>query len=251
MYATILSDAVGRRGYARRMTAATASRTSADQTDVLTLLGLVGHLELVAFTRLAADSALAPTTDQRLRLMRFSAGAVDRLDQIFARITDLGGYPDVELEQFARALDDFDARTPPGSWWERMLKAYVGYGVADDFCKAAAAGLDPQTRDLVMDVLDGGSHADLTVATLAAAAAGDDVLTSRLALWGRRLVGEALGVVQTLLVTQPGLARLALEGPDGTTGPLEPAAAAEATARLFGRLTAEHTRRMGRLGLTA
>jgi tRNA-(MS[2]IO[6]A)-hydroxylase (MiaE)-like len=231
------------------MTAATTSSPArADRTDVLTLLGLVAHLELVAFTRLAADSALAPTLDQRLQLMRFSAGAVDRLDRIFAHIESLGGSPDLELSRFTRALDDFDARTTPSSWWERMLTAYVGYGVADDFCKAAAAGLDDATRDLVMDVLDGASHAELTVATLSGAAQGDAVLTSRLALWGRRLVGEALGVVQTLLVSQPGLARLALDaGDEPGRGPADP----ESMTRLFGRLTAEHTRRMGRLGLTA
>src|SRR5215218_3261242 len=234
------------------MTATTTSpRASADRTDVLTLLGLVGHLELVAFTRLAADSALAPTIDHRLRLMRFSAGAVARLDRIFARIEELGGSPDAELERFARVLDDFDARTTPGSWWERMLKAYVGYGVADDFCKAAATRLDAEARGLVMDVLDGASHAELTVSSLASAAAGDDVLTSRLALWGRRLVGEALGVVQRLLVTEPGLARLALDVPDGGADAGRSAAGSEATARLFGQLTAEHTRRMARLGLTA
>ncbi len=231
------------------MTAVTTSSPArADRTDVLTLLGLVAHLELVAFTRLAADSALAPTLEQRLQLMRFSAGAVDRLDRIFAHIESLGGSPDLELSRFSHALDDFDARTTPGSWWERLLTAYVGYGVADDFCKAAAAGLDDETRDLVMDVLDGASHAELTVATLAAAAHGDAVLTSRLALWGRRLVGEALGVVQKLLVSQPGLARLALSSGDelgrGTADP-------ESMTRLFGGLTAEHTRRMGRLGLTA
>jgi len=224
----------------------TTSPTRADRTDVLTLLGLVAHLELVAFTRLAADSAEAPTIDQRLRLMRFSAGAVDRLDRIFARIESLGGRPDAEIARFAHALDDFDARTAPGSWWERLLTAYVGYGVADDFCKAAAAGLDDATRDLVMDVLDGASHAELTVATLSGAAEGDAVLTSRLALWGRRLVGEALGVVQTLVASQPSLARLALDGGEDT-GPAD----GEAVTRLFGRLTAEHTRRMGRLGLTA
>jgi hypothetical protein len=230
------------------MTAATTSSPArADRTDVLTLLGLVAHLELVAFTRLAADSAVAPTLDQRLQLMRFSSGAVDRLDRIFAHIESLGGSPDLELSRFSHALDDFDARTTPGSWWERLLTAYVGYGVADDFCKAAAAGLDDETRDLVMDVLDGASHAELTVATLAAAAHGDAVLMSRLALWGRRLVGEALGVVQKLLVSQPGLARLALGGDDPGRGPADP----EAMTRLFGRLTAEHTRRMGRLGLTA
>ncbi|WP_298456023.1 ferritin-like fold-containing protein [uncultured Cellulomonas sp.] len=235
------------------MTAAvTHPRASAGRADVLALLGLVGHLELTAFTRLAADSALAPTLDQQLRLVHFSAGAVARLDRVVARITELGGSPQVELARFARVLDDFDARTTPGSWWERLLTAYVGYGVADDFCKAAAAGLDDDTRDLVMDVLDGASHAELTVATLAAAAADDEVLTSRLALWGRRLVGEALGVVQNLLVTEPSLARLALPAPGepDATAPSSDAVG-DASVRLFGRLTAEHTRRMGRLGLTA
>jgi tRNA-(MS[2]IO[6]A)-hydroxylase (MiaE)-like len=231
------------------MTATTTEhRASSDRTDVLALLGLVAHLELAAFTRLAADAALAPTTDQRLRLARFSAGAVARLETVLARIEELGGSPDAELERYSRVLDDFDARTAPGSWWERMLKAYVGYGVADDFCKAAAEGLDERTRDLVMEVLDGASHAELTVEALSRAAADDDVLTSRLALWGRRLVGEALGVVQTLLSTQPSLVRLALDLPADDGGP---AAVQDATARLFGRLTAEHTRRMARLGLTA
>ena len=225
--------------------ATTAPRASADRTDVLALLGLVAHLELVAFTRLAADSALAPTIDARLRLMRFSAGAVARLERIFERIEELGGSPDAELARYARVLEDFDARTTPGSWWERMLNAYVGYGVADDFCKAAAAGLDERTRDLVMDVLDGASHADLTVATLAEAAAGDDVLTSRLALWGRRLVGEALSQAQRVAADRDALTSL-------LTGTVDrPGLDLAAVSRMFSRLIENHTRRMATLGLQA
>ena len=102
-------------------------------------------------------------------------------------------------------LDDFDARTQPGSWWERLLKSYVGYGVADDFCRLAAEGLDAGSRAVVLEVLDDASHAELAVAELDAAGSADGVLTARLALWGRRLVGEALGVVQRLLVQRPAL----------------------------------------------
>ncbi|NMR19012.1 ferritin-like fold-containing protein [Cellulomonas fimi] len=241
------------------MTAATTSSTrAADRADELALLGLVGQLELVAFTRLAEDSALAPSLDQRLRLARFSAGAVSRLERIFERITELGGSPEAEVERFAHVMDDFDARTPSSTWWERLLKAYVGYGVADDFCKAAAAGLDDRTRTLVEEVLDGTHHGELVLAELAAASADDAVLTSRLALWGRRLVGESLGVVQSLVQSQPGLARLVADGAavEARASGAEPAAGpgptpAEALSTLFGRLTAEHTRRMGRLGLTA
>ena len=231
------------------MTAATTSSArAADRSDELTLLGLVGQLELVAFDRLAVDSALAPSLDQRLRLARFSAGAVGRLERIFERIRELGGSPQVEVARFVNVMGDFDARTPSSTWWERLLKDYVGYGVADDFCKAASTGLDEVTCTLVMQVLDGTSHAGLVVDELGAASADDDVLNSRLALWGRRLVGEALGVVQALLQTQPGLARLVeaadQAAPDGAEHP-------DAVGRLFNSLTAEHTHRMERLGLTA
>lgn len=235
------------------MTAVTTSSTlAADRSDELTLLGLVGQLELVAFTRLAADSALAPSLDQRLRLARFSAGAVARLERVFDRIRELGGSPQDEVARFAHVMDDFDERTPSSSWWECLLKAYVGYGVADDFCKAAAAGLDDAARTLVLEVLDGTRHADLVVSELVAAGADDPVLTSRLALWGRRLVGEALGVVQTLVQSQPGLARLVADGaavPDVVAD--ADAEHQDTVGRLFGHLTAEHTHRMNRLGLTA
>jgi len=236
------------------MTAVTTSPTlAADRSDELTLLGLVGQLELIAFTRLAEDSSLAPVLDQTLRLARFSAGAVARLERIFDRIRDLGGSPEAEIARFDHVMDDFDARTPSSTWSERLLKAYVGYGVADDFCKSAASGLDEATCALVNEVLDGASHADLVVADLAAATAADDTLTSRLALWGRRMVGEALGVVQSLIQAQPGLGRL-LAGAavqDGSSDADADDPQADAVARLFGRLTAEHTHRMARLGLTA
>ncbi|MBO3083709.1 ferritin-like fold-containing protein [Cellulomonas fengjieae] len=219
---------------------------SADLADAIELLGLVAQLEHMAFVRLAADSALAPTIEQRLELSRFASAAVARRDRVLARIGEIGGDPVAAVRPYDGVLDDFDARTPPSSWWERLLKAYVGYGVADDFCRLAAEGLDEESRTLVLEVLDDASHAELAVAELDAAGSKDGVLTARLALWGRRLVGEALGVVQRLLVQHPALVRLVALG---SAGPQ--AAPANAPSKLFGELTAQHTRRMSRLGLTA
>lgn len=226
------------------------------QADTVELLGLVAQLEQVAFARLAADAAEAPTADQRLQLSRFAAAAVTRRDTVLARIAELGADPVAAIAQFDHVLDDFDARTQPSTWWERLLKAYVGYGVADDFCRVAAAGLDEESRRVVLAVLDDAAHAELAVAELDAAGSDDGALSSRLALWGRRLVGEALGVVQRLLVQRPGLVRLVSSGTgdavvadeqqaDGRTAPANP------PTKLFGELTAQHTRRMSRLGLTA
>lgn len=222
--------------------------------DSIELLGLVAQLELQSFARLAADSAAAPTLAQRLELSRFAAAAVQRRDRVLGRIAELGGDPDAAVAAFDHVLDDFDARTAPSTWWERLLTAYVGYGVADDFCRLVAVGLDDRSRELVLELLDEPGLAELAVAELGAAGSGDEVLVSRLALWGRRLVGEALGVVQALLVSRPALVRLVAERGAEPAG-AEPAGAepagADTTVKLFGELTARHTRRMARLGLTA
>jgi hypothetical protein len=221
---------------------------SRELADTVELLGLVAQLEHVAFARLAADSALAPSVEQGLELSRFAAAAVERRDRVLARIAEIGGDPVAAVRLYGDVLDDFDARTPPASWWERLLKSYVGYGVADDFCRLAAEGLDAGSRAVVLEVLDDATHAELAVAELDAAGAADTVLTARLALWGRRLVGEALGVVQRLLVQRPALGRLVAVGAASQS---TDAAPANAPAKIFSELTAQHTRRMGRLGLTA
>ena len=227
--------------------------------DAIDLLALVAQLEHTAFARMAADSALAPTLEQRLELSRLAADAVSRRDRVLARVQELGGDPVTALRQYDDVLDEFDARTQPSTWWERLLKVYVGYGVADDFCRLAAEALDPTSRELVLAVLDDASHAELAVAELDAAGSQDGALSSRLALWGRRIVGEALSVVQGLLSQRPPLARLVQRAQQARTQSTNPDAPAPADAapapvegaKVFGELTAQHTRRMSRLGLTA
>ncbi|GHS84953.1 hypothetical protein AGMMS50218_01290 [Actinomycetota bacterium] len=213
----------------------------ADRTSAIELLGLVARLELASFARLADDAGAAPGIGQQLALSRFAADSVQRGDRALHRIAELGGDPEQAVSAFEHLLDDFDARVSSSTWWERLLTSYVGYGVAEDFCRMAAAGIDAESRALVLEILDDTGPSELAVTELEAAGGGDEVLASRLALWGRRLVGEALGVVQQALVARPGLVRLVAEGGTGTEPP----------ARLFGELTAQHTRRMARLGLTA
>ncbi len=216
-----------------------------DRAASLAVLGLQANSELAAFSRLAADAALAPRVDDRLELCRLGGAAADRLARVEARVVELGGRPADVVAPFLGTYTDFDARTPARSWWERMLKAYVGFGVEDDVARLLARGVDPVTRDLVLALLTEDDHGRLVVARVREAADADPALASRLALWGRRLVGEALGVVQRLAEDHPELRALlerALPADDGGS-PLQP--------RLFAVLTAEHTRRMGRLGLTA
>ena len=227
----------------------------------LAVLGLLANSDLAAVSRLAADADVAPLVADRIELCRLAGAAAERLTRVESRVAALGAELTDVVAPFLGTFTDFDARTPPGTWWERLLKAHVGFGVEDDVARLLARGLadgidgtdgtdgtegaDAATRALVLAVLEDDRHSALVIARVREATAADPVLASRLALWGRRLVGEALGVVQRLVTDHPELRalleRALADGPGEQ--PLQ--------QRLFAVLTAEHTRRMDRLGLTA
>lgn len=223
-------------GYHPRMALPTVpAADTADRTTSIELLGLAAQVEHTQFTRLAAYSRVAPGTAQRLALAHCAAERVDACDRLLARVSELGGDPEAAMGSWAHVMDGFDARTTSTSWAERLLVPYIGYGVTDDFCRLAADGLDAESRELMCTVLTEQPSAALAVSELDDVVTRDHVLTARLALWGRRLVGEALTVVQSVLEQKPGLEPLVGVG----------------RGALFGKLTAEHARRMGRLKLTA
>ncbi len=206
---------------------------TADRTAGIELLGLAAQVEHTQFTRLAAYSRVAPGTGQRLALAHCAAERVEACDRLLERITQLGGDSEAAMASWTHVMDGFDARTTSTSWAERLLVPYIGYGVTDDFCRLAADGLDDESRELLCTVMAQQPSAALAVSELDEVVTRDHVLTARLALWGRRLVGEALTVVQSVLEQKPGLEPVIGRG------------------ALFGKLTAEHARRMGRLKLTA
>lgn len=220
--------------------------------DTVELLALVAQIEWATFLRLAATADAAPSPEQRLRLSREAAAAQARQERVLARIAQIEGGADRADElmiAFDGTFEDYEARTEPSSWWEGVLKSYVGHGVAGDFCRIVAGALDPESREIVTEVIDASVTSERAIGLLERATSDDAVLASRLALWGRRLVGEALSVVQSILTQRPAFGRLV------TTTLAEQLDAADVpedhTSWLFGQLTAEHTRRMARLGLAA
>ena len=82
------------------------------------------------------------------------------------------------------------------SWLESLVKAHVGDGLAADFYREIAEWLDPVTRDLVVDVLADTGHSSFAVREVRSACQADPRLTGALALWGRRLLGEAITQAQ-------------------------------------------------------
>lgn len=219
---------------------------AADRTadaNALAVLGMLGSLQLSGFSRLAADAVAAPDLGRRLELVRLAGTTLERLEQVAERVAELGSDLEAAMAPYAGMLTDFDARTTPSSWEERLLKSYVGYEVADDFCRTVGEPLPEPTRGLVREALSSKAQTALVVRSLEESCAHDATLAARLALWGRRLVGEALTVVQKVIADRPELRDLVVQAyADAPPG--------EAQTRLFAHLTAEHSRRMERLGLT-
>jgi hypothetical protein len=210
---------------------------------IIDLLGGLAYGELTAFSRLAGDAELAPTLEGKAALAKMAVTEFGHYERIEGRLQELGVQPRAAMEPFVAPFDAFHDRTAPKTWLEGLVKAYVGDGIASDFYREISAYVDPSTRALMVSVLDDLGHSDFVVNAVVAAIEADPTVSGRLALWGRRLVGEALSQAQRVAAERDALTMLLVGG--GLPG----ADLAELT-RMLARLTDEHTKRMTRLGLT-
>ena len=152
--------------------------------------------------------------------------------------------PQEAMAPFVPVLDAYHERTTPNDWLEGLVKAYVGDGIARDFYREVSAFLDPGTHELVTTVLTDEGHAEFVLREVRHAIEMDPRVSGRLALYARRLVGEALSQAQRVAADRDGLTAL-LVG----SGPGAGADLAE-LVRMFGRITQAHSRRMQLLGLS-
>jgi hypothetical protein len=215
---------------------------------VVELLGALAYGELTGFSRLAADADLAPTISARAALVRLAVTEFGHFELLQRRLRELGADPEVAMLPFVAPLDAFHERTAPSTWLEGLVKAYVGDGIAADFYREISALLDAQTHELVTSVLADSGQARFVVTEVRAALEADPRAAGRLALWGRRLVGEALSQAQRVAADRDALANL-LVGSVEVPGAQIPDLAE--LMRMFQRLTEAHSRRMGQLGLSA
>lgn len=212
---------------------------------VVDLLGVLAYGELTAFQRLADDAKLAPRVADKASLAAMAVAEFGHFTRIRDRLTALGADVEVAMAPYTAAIDSFHEHTRPADWYESLVKAYIGDGIGSDFYREMSAYLDDETQRLVRDVLADTGHADFAVERVQAATARNPALAGRLALWGRRLLGEALAQAQRVAAERDTLLPL-FEGGAGRPG----ADLAELT-QIFARLTEAHTRRMTTLHLAA
>ena len=207
---------------------------------VVDLLGMLAYASLVAFFRLTDDAALAASLSDKAALAEMAVAEFGHFQLLRYRIQELNLDPSEAMHPFVPAIDEFHSRTAPADWLEGLVKAYVGDGIAADFYRTVAELLDDQTRALVLEVLADTGHAEFAVARVREAIAADPTVAGRLALWARRLVGEALGQAQRVAAERQALARMLAGGEVTQLGQI---------GRMFAQLTDAHARRMAALGL--
>jgi hypothetical protein len=219
---------------------------SQDQPDaepadgVFDLLGLLAYASLTAFFRISDDAALAISLVDKAALAELAVAEFGHFQLLKRQIEEFGADPTTVMQPFVAPVDAFHARTAPSDWLEGLVKAYVGDGIAADFYRAVAQVLDPAILGLVQTVLADTGKTEFVVSRVREATQADPRLAGRLALWARRLVGEALGQAQRVAAEREPLARLLVGGTSSQLGDI---------GRMFAELTDAHAQRMAALGL--
>jgi len=215
-------------------------RGSEHADGVVDLLGMLAYATLSGFFRLSDDAAVAVSLPDKIALAEMAVAEYGHFRQLRRRLEELDADPDAAMQPFVQALDAFHARTRPADWLEGLVKAYVGDGISADFYRNMADLLDPRTQALVSEVLADSGHSDFVIVRVREAIVADPPVAGRLALWARRLVGEALGQAHRFAAEREPLARLLAGGDSSQPGKI---------GRMFAKLADAHSRRMAALGL--
>lgn len=201
---------------------------------LLHFLGQSAYLQLALFENLSTAVAHAPTPEAKESLSYVASLSLAKHHGLTALIRRQGSQPGAVMEPFTEGIDAFQRRTAGADWPETLMTCYLTAGFLDDFFVRLAPGLPNEYATRVNEVLDGDDAAERLVDLLRVAIEANPRLASRMAMWGRRLVGD------TMLVARSALAASANHDRDEER--IEP---------VFTDLIAAHTRRMDNLGLTA
>ena len=181
---------------------------------------------------------MAPDLRGRINMARMAAAEMGHYELLRSTLESRGVDVLAAMTRYAPALEQYHRLTTPSTWLEALVKTYVGDAMAADLYLAIAGSLPDEVADVVRAVLAETVHSQFVVAEVRSAVNSSGRQRSRLALWSRRLLGEAITQAQYVLADRDELVDLVLAG--GGLGQV---------TDLFDRLQRTHNDRMQQLGL--
>jgi hypothetical protein len=216
-----------------------SSRVPADHPAINELFALLAYGEVAAFYRLTEEARMAPDLRGRINMASMAAAEMGHYEQLRDALAARGVDVVPAITRYAPALENYHRLTTPSTWLEALVKTYVGDAMAADFYLEIADVLPDEVAGVVRAVLSETGHSQFVVAEVRQAVMSSGRQRSRLALWSRRLLGEAITQAQYVLAEHDELVELVLSGPGGLGH----------VAEFFSRLQRTHDDRMHQLGL--
>jgi 1,2-phenylacetyl-CoA epoxidase catalytic subunit len=211
----------------------------ADHPGVNELFALLAYGEVAAFYRLTEEARMAPNLRGRISMASIAAAEMGHYELLRDALERRGVDVVSAMSKYVSALENYHRLTTPSTWLEALVKTYVGDALAADLYLEIADGLPDEVVDVVRAALSETGHSQFVVAEVRAAVTSSGKQRSRLALWSRRLLGEAITQAQFLLADHDELVDLVVSGTGGL-GQL---------GAFFDRLQQTHDSRMRELGL--
>ncbi|ORB85928.1 hydroxylase [Mycobacterium kansasii] len=217
----------------------TRPRLPADHPGVNELFALLAYGEVAAFYRLTDEARMAPNLQGRISMASIAAAEMAHYELLRDALQRRGVDVVPAMSKYVSALENYHRLTMPSTWLEALVKTYVADALAADLYLQIADGLSDEVADVVRAALAETGHSQFVVAEVRAAVTSSGKQRSRLALWSRRLLGEAITQAQLLLADHDELVDLVVAG-SGGLGQL---------SAFFERLQQTHDQRMRELGL--
>jgi hypothetical protein len=202
--------------------------------DLTTFLGKSAYLQLAVFENLSRVVRSAPSTEAKSALSQVAGLALAKHQGLVAEIERHGADAADTMQPFVAEIDKFQRVTQGNDWFESVTSCYLTAGFLDDFLVRLSSGLPGAAGARIVAILDADSGESVIITELLTAIEANPRLGARLAMWGRRLVGDTMLLARWTL--RPS------DNHDSDEARIEP---------VFTELIAAHTRRMDALGLTA
>lgn len=176
---------------------------------------MLAYGEIAAFYRLTDEAKMAPDLRGRISMASMAAAEMQHYEQLRDALESRGVDVVSAMSKYVSALENYHRLTMPSTWLEALVKTYVGDALAADLYLEIADGLPDEVADVVRAALAETGHSQFVVAEVRAAVTSSSKQRSRLALWARRLLGEAITQAQYLLADHDELVDLVVSGAGG------------------------------------